>query len=51
MKKEELIKKLEEVKAPNIEVPSHKARLKATLVDWNFKQKVGIGEIFVGLKR
>lgn len=41
MKKEELIKKLERIKAPEIEIPSHKAGLKRALISWKYRQKAG----------
>ncbi len=41
MTKEELIKKLENIKIPEIEIPSHKAKLKKVLIDWKYRQKVG----------
>jgi len=39
MEKKDLIKKLEEVKTPQVEMPGHKTRLKATLTDWYYRQR------------
>jgi hypothetical protein len=50
MKEEELIKKLEKIKIPEIELPSHREGLKATLIEWKYFRKKG-WEIFPSFKK
>jgi hypothetical protein len=50
MKEEELIKKLEKIKIPEIELPSHREGLKAALIEWKYFRKKG-WEIFPFFKR
>ncbi len=39
MENEDLIKKLEKIKFPQIEVPGHKNRLKMALINWKYRKK------------
>lgn len=46
----DLIKKLEAVKTPEIEISSHKVRLKRALLDWYYKEEKA-GLFWVGFKK
>lgn len=47
MKTEDLIKKLEKVDTPEIEISSHKSMLKKTLLEWKYSRKKTEGWFFV----
>lgn len=50
MKTEDLIKKLEETETPQLEIPSHKAKLKLALMSWYYKPKKA-NVLFLGFKK
>ena len=47
MREEELIKKLEKIELPEVEMESHKRNLKMALLSSNYFKKPGIFEVFV----
>ena len=51
METEDLIKKLEKIEFPQIEIPSHKNRLKMILIDWKYRKEKKVGWLFIVLKR
>ena len=51
MEKQDLIKKLEKIKLPEIETSSHKNRLKMILIDWKYGKGKKAGWFFNGFKR
>ncbi len=51
MKDEDVIKKLEKIKLPQIEIPSHKKRLKMALFNWKYGKEKKAESIFLGLRK